>query len=290
LTPRHWAAAALAAAALHGGGALGAIALRDDADREVRLPAPARRVVTLAPFLTEVAFEVGAGERLVAVSERSDWPEAARALPQVGNAFTFSLERIAALHPDLVLVWKDSVRAGDIARLEDLGARAFVVEARTLADVPRVLESVARLTGGDAGAVVRDYRAKLESLRAAHARLAPMPVLLEIWHQPLTTVGGRHFMNEALALCGARNAFADLPGVAPVVPWEEVYRRDPRAIVSVSEGMTRDEFVASWRARPTLSAVKSGRLVFVDPDRLQRQSARLAEGVGELCAALDRVR
>ena len=282
--------AALAATALHAVSASGAIAVRDDAGREVRLEAAARRVVTLAPFLTEIAYEVGAGARLVAVSEHSDWPPAARALPQVGNAFTFSLERIAALHPDLVLVWKDSVRTGDIARLEGLGARVFVVEARTLEDVPRALESVARLTGGDAADAVRDYRAKLDRLRAAHAGLAPMPVLLEIWHQPLTTVGGRHFMNEALATCGARNAFDDLPGVAPVVPWEEVYRRDPRAIVAVSEGVTRDEFVASWRARPTLSAVKSGRLVFVAPDRLQRQSARLADGVGELCAALDRVR
>lgn len=287
---RRWAAAALAATALHGAAALGAIALRDDAGREVRLEAPARRVVTLAPFLTEIAFEIGSGARLVAVSEHSDWPQAARALPQVGNAFTFSLERIAALHPDLVLVWKDSVRSGDIARLEELGARVFVVEARTLEDVPRALERVARLTGGDAASAVRDYRAKLDRLRVAHAGLAPMSVLLEIWHQPLTTVGGRHFMNEALALCGARNAFDDLPGVAPVVPWEEVYRRDPAAIVSVSEGMTREEFVASWRARPTLSAVKSQRLVFVAPDRLQRQSARLADGVGELCAALDRVR
>ena len=285
-----WAAAACAAAALHGAAACAAIELRDDAGREVRRASPARRVITLAPFLTEIAFEVGAGPRLVAVSEHSDWPEAARALPQVGNAFTFSLERIAALHPDLVLVWKDSVRSADIARLEGFGARVFVVDARTLADVPRALSNVARLAGGDATGALRDYRAKLESLRAAHASLAPIPVLLEIWHQPLTTVGGRHFMNEALAICGARNAFDDLPGVAPVVPWEEVYRRDPHAIVAVSEGMTREQFVASWRARPTLCAVKSGRLVFVSPDRLQRQSARLADGVGELCAALDRVR
>jgi iron complex transport system substrate-binding protein len=263
---------------------------RDDAGREVRLEAPARRVVTLAPFLSEIVFETGAGSRLVAVSEHSDWPQAARTLPQVGNAFTFSLERIAALHPDLVLAWKDSVRAADIERLEGFGARVFVVEARTLADVPRALESVARLTGGDAAPAVREYRAKLEALRAAHAGLAPMPVLLEIWHEPLTTVSGHHFKTEAHALCGARNAFDDLPGVAPVVPWEEVYRRDPRAIVSVSEGVTREHFLAAWRARPTLSAVKSGRLLFVPPDRLERQSARLADGVGELCAALDRVR
>ena len=285
-----WAAAAFAAVALHCAGAPAAVAMRDDAGRDVRLAAPASRVVTLAPFLTELVFEVGSGSRLVAVSEHSDWPAAARALPEVGNAFTFSLERIAALHPDLVLVWKDSVRAADIERLERFGAQVFVVEARTLADVPRALEAVARLTGGDAAGAVSAYRAKLQSLRAAHAHSPPLGVLLEIWHQPLTTVSGRHFMNEALALCGAHNVFDDLPGVAPVVSWEQVYRRDPDAIVSVSEGPTAEQFFASWREHPTLRAVKSGRLAFVASDRLQRQSARLADGVAELCAALDRLR
>jgi iron complex transport system substrate-binding protein len=267
-----------------------AITLTDDAGRSVTLEAPARRVVTLAPFLTEIAYEVGSGSRVVAVSEHSDWPEPARALPQVGNAFNFSLERIAALHPDLVLVWKDSVRAADIEHLEGFGARVAVIQARTLDEVPRALATVAELTGGDARGATREYQAKLASLRARHASMPALAVLLEIWHQPLTTIGGVHFMNEALAVCGARNAFADLPGVAPVVPWEEVYRRDPDAIVAVSEGVRQADFVAAWRERPTLAAVRANRLVFVPPDRLERPSARLADGVADLCHALDRVR
>jgi iron complex transport system substrate-binding protein len=283
-------AVALALAALRVGPACAAVTLQDDAGRTVSLAAPARRVVTLAPFLTEIAYEVGAGKSLVAVSEHSDWPEAARSLPQVGNAFDFSLERIAALHPDLVLVWKDSVRASDIERMEGFGARVAVIQARTLAEVPRALAAVARLTGGDAARPVREYEARIGELRARHAASPRLSVLLEIWHQPLTTIDGAHFMNEALEVCGARNAFADLPGVAPVVPWEEIYRRDPDAIVAVSEGVREADFVAMWHERPALRAVKAGRLVFVPPDRLERPSARLAEGVADLCAALDRVR
>jgi iron complex transport system substrate-binding protein len=149
---------------------------------------------------------------------------------------------------------------------------------------------VARLTGGDARAAEEGYRAKIAALRARYAPARKLSVLLEIWHQPLTTIAGAHFMNEALGVCGARNAFADLPGVAPVVPWEEVYRRDPDAIVMVSEGLRAEDFLAAWRARPTLAAVRSNRLVYVPPDRLERQSARLADGIAELCAALDRVR
>jgi iron complex transport system substrate-binding protein len=165
-----------------------------------------------------------------------------------------------------------------------------VVEARRLSDVPRALATVARLTGGDGLAAARSFESRIDALRARHADAPRLRVLLEIWQQPLTTLGGRHFMNEALEACGARNAFEDLPGVAPVVSWEDVYRRDPDAIVAVADGITREAFLDFWRARPTLRAVKSGSLAFVAPDRLQRQSARLADGIADLCAALDRIR
>lgn len=287
---RRAAAVLAAAAALHALGAFAAVTLRDDAGREIRLEPAAHRVVTLAPFLTQLVYEVGAGATLVAVSEHSDWPAEARTLPQVGNAFDFSLERIAALHPDLVLVWKDSVRAADITHIEAFGARVFVLEARALGDVPRALEKVAALTGGDARAPVRMFEEKLSRARARYAGRRRLEVLLEIWHEPPTTIAGTHFINEALALCGAHNAFADLPGVAPVIPWEEVYRRDPEVVLSISEGISHEGFVRAWRARPTLRAVVAHKLVFMPPDRLLRQSARLADGIEELCAALDRVR
>jgi iron complex transport system substrate-binding protein len=288
---RRAARAALLAFALGAGSAAAQpVEARDDDGRTVTLAAPARRVVTLAPFLTELVYDVGSGARLVAVSEHSDWPPAARALPEVGNAFDFSLERIASLQPDLVLVWKDSVRASDIERMEGFGAHVFVASARSLEDVPRLLGLIARLTGGSAEAVAARYRAKLDALREAHRSARHMHVFLEIWHQPLTTVAGRHFMNEALETCAADNVFADLPGVAPTVPWEAVYARDPEAIVSISSGTTKEAFHAAWGERRALSAVKNGKLVFVDPDKLQRQSARTADGVAELCAALDRIR
>src|SRR5688500_9987137 len=78
------------------------IALRDDLGREVRLARPAGRIVTLAPFLTELVFSAGAGARLVGVSAHSDFPPEARALPRVASAAAFSVEAVAAVKPDLV--------------------------------------------------------------------------------------------------------------------------------------------------------------------------------------------
>ena len=254
------------------------------------MKAPAKRIVTLAPFLTELVFSAGAGERVVGVSAYSDYPEAAKKLPQVATAISLSLEPLLALNPDLVLAWRDTIRAEDIERLMGFEVPVFVTQARALDDVPRLLAAIGRLTARDVAATADGYRSHLESLRRSHAGLAPIPVFLEIWHNPLTTIAGAHWMNESLALCGAENAFRDLPGVAPVVPWELLYARDPRVIVGAGSAMSAASFHSDWALRPTLAAVREKRLLFIDADTIQRPTLRLADGVAQLCAGLDRLR
>ena len=266
------------------------ISLRDDLDRPVQLKQPARRIITLAPFLTELVFSAGAGDRVVAVSAYSDYPPEAKALPQVGTAVSFSLERIAALGPDLVLVWRDSVRPEDIERITRFGAAVFVASARRLADVPRLLGAIGTLTGRDTAAVAGDYERALERLKREHAGKRRLAAFLEIWNRPLTTISGEHFINEALAICGATNVFADLDGVAPVVPWETLYARDPEVIVGAGSAADAGAFRANWRGRGTLAAVKAGRLVFLGGDTIQRPTVRTPEGIAALCAGLDRFR
>lgn len=265
------------------------IEVRDDIGRPVTLQGPAQRIVSLAPFLTELAFSAGLGPKVVGTSAHSDYPPQARALPQVASAAGLSLEGIAALRPDLVLAWRDSIRDADLERLAALRIPVFVAQAHALDDPPRLLEAIARLGDGDARAG-SEYRTRLRELRARHGGRTAVPVLVEIWHQPLTTLAGRHWVNEALAACGARNAFADLPGIAPVVPWELVMAREPAAIVGAGSAPDEAAFRAQWAARGTLAAVRGGRLVFVHGDLIQRPTLRLAEGVGRLCAGIDAAR
>ena len=246
--------------------------------------------MSLAPSLTELVYTAGAGPRLVAASEFSDYPPEAKNLPRVSSAGTVSIESVAALHPDLVLAWEDGTRREDIERVAALGIPVYVAHARTFDDVPRVMTAIGALVGSDASAAARGYSRRLEELKRRYADRKPVSVLLEVWHLPLTTIAGRHFMNEALALCGARNVFADLPGVAPVVSWEEVFRRDPDAIVGIESAESESRFRELWRERGALRAVKEGHLVYLEADRLQRLSARTPEGVAAMCAAIDRVR
>ncbi len=204
------------------------------------------------------------------------------------------------MKPDLVLAWRDSVRREDIERITGFGAAVFVAHSRNFEDVPRLLRAIGTLTGNDGAAPAAEYRSRLAKVRRDYAGKPKLTAILEIWNRPLTTIAGRHFMNEALEICGASNVFQDLAGVAPVfqdlagvapvVPWEEVYRRDPEMVVGASSAASAEEFRAQWLQRPSLAAVRSGRLVFVEADRIQRLTARTPDGIAALCEAIARVR
>ena len=267
--------------------AAASISLVDDAGRKVELKAPAQRIVTLAPFLTELAYSAGAGAQLVGASAYSDYPPQAKKLPQVGSAAGPEIEPLMALRPDLVLVWRDSIRREDIERLEKLAMPVYVAQARRLDDAPRLLEAVARLAGRDASEPAAEYRARLARLRSAYAGRKPVRVFIEIWHRPLTTIAGPHWIGEAVSLCGAENVFADLETVAPVVSWEELYRRDPRGVLGIGAPDGEKAFRANWAERASLPAVRESRIAFLDGDTLARPTLRLAEGVEHLCKAVD---
>ena len=280
-------AAVLAAAAV---AARAEIALTDDLGRRVALAAPAQRVVTLAPSITEAAFAVGSGSRVVGVSAWSDHPPQAARLPVVSSANAVDLEALARLAPDLVIAWKDSFRPADIARLEALGARVFVVQSRTLAEIPRLLAVTAALAGGDAGPAARAFESRLAAVRARYAGKPRVRVFLEISHRPLMTIGSRHFMGEALEACGGNNVFGDLAEVAPQVSWEELFARNPDVILGTGPEAGAAAFRSDWAERPGLEAVRRGRLAYVASRALGRPSPRVVEGIEALCLALDRFR
>ena len=175
-------ASAFACGLLLFAGALGAapVTLTDSLGREVTLKAPAMRIVTLAPFLTELAFAAGAGDRVVGVSAYSDHPAEARALPVVSSAAGVSLEQLAALRPDLVLAWRDSFRVEDIERISAFGAAVYVASGRRLDDVPGLLAAIGSAARLDVSRVSARYAAELAQLRTRYSGKARIDVFLEI--------------------------------------------------------------------------------------------------------------
>lgn len=262
------------------------IRLRDDAGQNLEFSRPPQRIISLAPHLTELLFAVGAGAQVVGVDGASDYPAAAQTLPRVGDYSRVNFERILALKPDLVVVWVGGNRAADIHRLKQMGVPVLQTQATRLDDVARLLRLMGRASGhtAEGEASARDYSVRLAELRVRFDRPSPVSVFYQVWDRPLMTVGGTHWISDALALCGARNVFADLHALSPVVSREAVLQRAPELIVSGSDA---PDMRRGWQRFASLPAVRNQAFVRVDADRLHRLTPRLIEGVAELCTAIE---
>jgi iron complex transport system substrate-binding protein len=280
--------AAVTALLLHAGDGVAQVAATDFFGREVQLAQPAQRIVALGPHIVENVFSAGAGDRLVGVVEYSDYPEPAADIPRVGNFHSWSLEAIVALRPDLVIVWGSGNGADSVAALERLGIKVFVSELRNLQDIPQSIRAISTLAGTETVGEpeARRIERKFQQLRQRYARAQPVSVFYQIWDEPLQTVNGEHMISQVIALCGGRNIFADTALIAPRVNIESVLQSNPDAIVASGMDAARPEWLDRWRNYPALAAVANDTLFFIPPDHLQRPTARLLLGAGQLCEQL----
>jgi iron complex transport system substrate-binding protein len=261
----------------------------DDRGVAVSLERPAARIVAISPHLAELAHAAGAGKRLLAVVRGSDFPAEVSALPIVGDAFGLDHERLIALRPDLVLAWGSGNRPADLDRLARGGVALYVAEPRRLADVARHLRAIGILAGSaaTAEAAAAHFEQQIRRLREESAGQMPLSAFVEIWPQPLFTVGPQHLISEALGLCGARNVLEAYPLLSGPVPMEEVVLAAPEVIVSLS-GFPQSTMLARWAGLRSLRA--PGAIVSIDPDLLTRATPRMLRGVELLCAALSPLR
>lgn len=270
--------------------ALASVSVTDDLGQQVTLAAPAQRIISLAPHLTEQLFAVGAGDRIVGTTDFSDHPPAARAIARVARAHSVDLERVAALQPDLVVLWGSGFPPSVLEALRRLGVPVFVSEPRALDDIATSMQRLARLAGTDATAAATRFRAQVAALRAQYAARAPVRVFYQVWSQPLMTLGGRHVLNEALRACGGRNVFESLTLPAPQVSLEAVLAADPQLIVTAEAGGTPSPALAMWARFEQMSAVRHRQWVTLDADRINRSGPRLADELAVLCTAIDHAR
>ena len=249
-----------------------------------------RRIVSLAPNLTEIAYAAGAGPALVGTVEYSDYPSAARQLPRVGDAWRVDMERVLALHPDLVLVWPSGTPDAVIERLRKLGLRVESVPTYRLADVPAALRRIGALAGSAtlAEQSARAFEADVAAQRTAHAHSTVVDVFIEIDDDPVYTVNGEHVISEVVQLCGGRNVFARLPQIAPPITLESVLEADPQVIVTTDD--TTADPTALWSKWPRLKAVRARTIYSLPSDLVTRATPRLAQGVRATCASLDDAR
>jgi iron complex transport system substrate-binding protein len=265
------------------------ITIVDDRGRSVVLPAPARRIVSLLPSLTETVCALDACERLVGVDRSSNWPASIAALPRLGGLEDTQIERIVALRPDVVLAASSS-RA--IERLESLGLRVLALEPKGFEDTRRVLRAVARALGrpqdGDALWARIDARITTAAARVPGS-MRGLRTYFEVSEAPHAASEGS-FVGETLARLGLRNVVPASLGPFPQLNPEFIVRAAPELVIGPARAVAAMPARPGWAALP---ALRDRRACAIEPARYEavvRPGPRLgeaAEAVADCLVALE---
>jgi ABC-type Fe3+-hydroxamate transport system substrate-binding protein len=247
----------------------------------VGLAAPAARVVSLAPSVTELLFAIGAGPQVVGPTTWCRYPPAAAAVPDVGDGLNPNLEAVAARRPDLVLLYQSPLNDAAAAQLGRLGIPTAVLRQDRHEDVARHARLLGVLTGHPAAG---DSIARaLEQLVAAPGPAAGVRVTFVVWDAPPTVIGAGSYLDQLVTLAGGENVFHDLRAASAAVSLETIADRDPDVIAILSD--SAGSAAPSWTRRPewrVVRAVRERRFLVLPADLFGRPSPRAPEAVATL--------
>jgi iron complex transport system substrate-binding protein len=260
----------------------------DDTGKELCLSAPAERVITLSPGATELMFAAGAGDRVMAVVNYSDYPPAALELPLIGSHTRVDMEALMALNPDLVVTWVTGNPPAQVELLQELGVSTFAIEPRTFAGVSSVIERLATLAGTEPEGFdeAERFRIGIAALTQQYAGVEPIPVFYQVWEKPLMTVNNEHLIGKVLKLCGGVNVFGDMQRLIPRISTEVVLQADPDAILTGSVDGVSDDQLDEWKKYAGLTAVEKNNLFFVPASPISRPTPRLLDAIQTVCGKL----
>lgn len=289
MMPRLSRAAALCWAVAIVSAAHAAVSVTDDMGYSITLAHAPHRIVSLAPGATEMLFAAGAGDRVVATVEYSNDPPQARLVPRIGDAAAIDLERLVAMHADIAVVWPKGGNPAQIASVERVGLPVYREQVDAFSEFPGSLRRLGALVDARAVAdrAARDLEAQLAALTQRYGGAAPVTVLLQIWDRPIYTVGGMHLISDSLRLCGARNVFGDLQEAAPVVDVEAVIARNPDMIIAAAPPGAAAAWLSEWKPFATLKAVRAGRLIPFEDQRLTGLGPSALTATAALCRLID---
>jgi iron complex transport system substrate-binding protein len=247
-----------------------------------------RRVVALAPNLTEIVFAVGAGGTLVGVSEYSDFPAAAQAIPRVGG-LEVNAEKVVSLKPDLVLATSEGNAKGPVSALAAAGVPVLAVPAGSLQGVIAGIRLVGQRLGhadaADRLAANLEKRRDAVRARTARSRRRTRTVLL-IWPDPPQAAGEGTFLNDLLTEAGGENAFGGRSGW-PLVSPEWLATAPIDVLVIPDSGQTRAAYERAFREGPlSRGTVAAARVVRIDESVLTRPGPRVFDALEQLAREL----
>ncbi|MDD2519543.1 MAG: ABC transporter substrate-binding protein [Kiritimatiellae bacterium] len=265
---------------------------RGGEDAAVPFPAEPSRIVCASPAVAEIVFALGAGDRVAAVADFTDWPPEAAEKPRIGGALSPSRERILALQADLILSQGRSEALAALAREHRIAF--FSLPLDTLSDVRAAIAGcAARLNAEERGRrLLREFDAGL----AALPRREPVPVLIALGHSPgdlsgLMTTGAGTFLHDIVELAGGRNVFKDVPLPWPRISRESLLRRAPALVLDLQavalDDTRRAALAADWQRlgfAPAQVRILEEDFLLRPGPRAPLAAARIAESIHHISA------
>jgi len=259
--------------------------VRDELGRRVIYPYPPKRIISLAPNLTEILFAVDGGKLVVGVSDMCNYPEEVKAKPKVGG-FSPSIEQVVSLAPDIVFATTAGTRMETITKLKSLGIPVFVTKPTDISSIAREIELIGTLIGKkkEGGKEAKRFQERIERIRKRLAGAKPVKVLYLIWHKPLMAPGKGTFLTDAIRIAGGESITSSLDQKLVRLSPEELARSEPEVIFlpTLTEGEMK-WFKERYRFLP---AVRKGRIYSLNEDLILRPGPRIVLGIEKMAKIL----
>lgn len=241
-----------------------------------------KRIISLAPSVTELLFAINAGPQVVGVTKYCNYPSSAGKLAKIGDV-TIDYERLMLLRPDLVIT-EDSLNGEALKKISGLNIRVISIKNNSLSDISKNLRLLGKITGNIQQGELQAHRIeqRIEILRNISYKLKKKPsVFIELWDQPLMTAGPGSFLDDVIQLAGGDNIGRILPSSFPEISNEMLLKSNPEIIIiaNIKADTLNIQNRPGWK---NLQAVKSKRVYVINPDIIVRPGPRLLEGSKQL--------
>ena len=255
----------------------------DQLGREIRVPDDPKRIIALAPSITEIIFALGQQDRLKGTTQFSNYPAEAAKLPKVGSYVRLDLERIVALSPDLCIAIKDGNPKETVDRLQSLNIPVFAANPHNLESMMQTIQKIGDILNASAKAktLVADMRSRVQQVDALVSRIDRRPrVFIQIGISPIISAGSNTFIHELIVRAGGINVAAGNRAY-PHFSREQVLALAPEVLIitSMSRSGAFEKAKADWNRLADMPAVRDERIYTVDSDVFDRPSPRLLDAL-----------
>ena len=258
----------------------------DDLGRKVEIAPSPKRIVSLAPGITELLYGLGLDGEIAGVTIYCNYPEAARLKPKIGGFTNISVEKILSLNPDLIIGTADGNSKETVMRLESLGMPVYVTNPKTLDEILGMVLAIGRITGKEREAkkLTLDLKNRVKNLSSLVNGRRKRSVFFQVGGDPIITVGRDTVHNQLITLAGGVNIAGGEKTLYPRYSVEEVIARQPEVIILTSMKYETDVSTIwnKWRKWPNIPAVRDNRLHVIDTDLIDRSSPRIVDALAEM--------